>query len=71
MKRITIILVSLACLAGGFYVLRYAYGCMAGILPGECHVFFGITVNGGFMVAIGGWLLWNEFVRRPRSSDER
>ncbi len=67
----TIILVSLAFFAGGFYVLRNAFGCMAGTLPGECHVFFGITVNAGFMIAIGGWLLWNEFARRPPSTDER
>jgi hypothetical protein len=63
MKRFPLTLLALALLAGGFYVLRNAFGCMAGTLPGECHVFFGITINGGFMVAIGAWLLWKEFVR--------
>jgi hypothetical protein len=71
MRRIIAVVVSLAFLGGGFYVLRDAFGCMAGTRQGECHVFFGIAVNGGFMVAIGGWLLWNEFVGRPRSSERR
>ena len=63
MRRFPLTLFALALIAGGFYVLRNALGCFAGTITGECHVFFGITLNGGFMVAIGAWLLWKEFVR--------
>jgi hypothetical protein len=69
MRRIPLTVVVLALLAGGFYILRYSLGCMADTTSGECHVFFGITVNGGFMVAIGAWLLRKEFVK-PRQSGQ-
>lgn len=50
-------------IACGSYVLRYAYWCVSGTSEGERHVFFGITVNGGFMIAIGAWLLWKQVLQ--------
>jgi hypothetical protein len=68
MRRLALTIFSLALLGGGFVVLRNAFGCMAGTASDECHVFFGITLNGGFMIMIGAWLLWKEYAGPRQSS---
>ena len=62
LRRILLLVLVLALLAAGAYSLSLQLACLFGLRP-ECSVRgFGLMAA-GFMSVIGGYLLWEEFLR--------
>jgi hypothetical protein len=68
-RRFFLLLLSLALLGGGLYLLFPQLTCLLGLSP-NCSVRgFGLMLAGS-LTGIGGYLLWDEFIRRWVSGDD-
>jgi len=63
MRRIILLVVSIALLAGGAYLLLPQLVCLLGFARQSCAVRGWGFVLAGFLTFLGSYLLWDDFVR--------
>ena len=64
MRRAILFVFSSALLGGGTYLLWLQLRCMLGWADGTCYVMGRALLAGAFLIALGGYLLWDDITPR-------
>jgi hypothetical protein len=60
MRRILLFIVSVAIIGGGACLEWFSFRCVLGFAEGTCMVPLRLVSGGGVMIALGGYLLWDD-----------
>ena len=68
MRRLLLLIFAIAISMGGLYILVPQLECMAGLVTEPCYIVGRAFIAGGFMLFLGGYLIWDDFIKERDGS---